>query len=375
MRVSRQQALAFRVAAQGLAERGEGDPLAALRMWAVQDSPPGTAAAALLARSHAEIPAGLEEHDDVVAMYNARTATALVPAADVAAYATAFLPADDAGRKAIVGPALRGRREGFAEPVASAVAAVAGALDGRVLSRDELHEELRARLPLDLLPWCPGCGSHHMRRGLLVMASLHGKLCIAGRAGRQPAFARTDQHVAWDPPARETAGAELVRRYLRGYGPSTPAMFAAWAGLAPKHARELWALVADELAEVEIEPPGGGRAWLLEADRDRLSDPPPARGVRLLASGDPLLLARDRELLITDEPARKRVWKAIGGAGVVLVDGEAAALWQARKRGKRLEVTVEAIAAAPKPPLEELQAEADRLARQRGCVEATITSG
>ena len=130
-----------------------------------------------------------------------------------------LLPGDEAGLKAILGSALPEHSEGFAEPVALAVEAVSDALDGVSLSRDDLHEALRQRLPDALLPWCPGCKSHHARRGLLVLAGLHGRLCIAGRAGRQPVFARTDQLVGWDAPERSGAGAELVRRYHRTLRP------------------------------------------------------------------------------------------------------------------------------------------------------------
>lgn len=334
-------ALAYRLAAQGLAERGGG----ALRSWAVQDSPPGAAATALLARGEA-----LGEH---VALYNARTATALVPIDEAAAYGTALLPDDDAGLRAIAGPALPEFSEGFAEPVALGVAAVEDALDGVTLSRDDLHEALRRRLPPELLPWCPGCQSHHARRGLLVMASLHGRLCIAGRAGRQPAFARTDQLHGWSPPPG--ARAELVRRYLHGYGPSNPKHFADWAGIAPSHARSLF-------ARVETETVAGGD--LLPADRGLYEDPPAAPGIRLLGSGDPLLLGRDRESLLPDPALRKKVWAAINGAGVVLQDGEPVALWRARKQGSKLALDVDAFA-----PLDRaaLRAEAEALLPLRGC--------
>jgi hypothetical protein len=336
--------LAFRLAGQGLATR-DAD---ALRSWAVQDSPPGAAATALLARGD-----DLSRHA-VVALYNPRTATAIVPADEAAAYGTALLPGDDDGDlRAIVGPALPDLGEGFAEPVKLAVAAVADALDGVTLSRDDLHEALRRRLPLELLPWCPGCQSHHARRGLLVMASLHGRLCIAGRAGRQPAFARTDQLHGWDPPA--DAGEELVRRYLTGYGPSTPKHFAEWAGIAPSHARRLWTQV--ETTDVE----GGA---ILPRDRARYEDPPPAPGIRLLGSGDPLLLGRDRESLLPDPALRKQVWSALGGAGVVLQDGEPVALWRARKQGRKLALSVDAFA-----PVDDaaVRAEAERLLPLRGC--------
>jgi hypothetical protein len=247
-----------------------------------------------------------------------------------------------------------------------AVAAIAEALDGVVLSRDDLHEELRRRLPAELLPWCPGCKSHHARRGLLVMASLRGRLCIAGRAGRQPAFARTDQWIGWDAPDRAEAGAGLVRRYLSAYGPSIPAHLAAWAGIAPAPARSLWGLIAGELAEVRVE---GGRAWLLAEDLPRLADPPPAPGVRLLGPGDPLLLGRDREPLLPDPDLRARVWRAIGGAGLVLADGVPVALWSARKVGRVLRATVEPIAPLPAGAV---AAAFDRLAPHRGCDSAAL---
>jgi hypothetical protein len=370
MDVEADRVRAFRLAGQGLAAPG-ADPAAALRGWGVQDSPPGAAVAAVLARAE-PVPPGwldtsLDDERSAVALYNARTATAVVPAAEAAAYATSMLPPDDAGLRAIVGQAVPGRTEGFAEPVRLAVDAVADALDGAVLSRDDLHDALRRRLPAELLPWCAGCRSHHARRGLLVMASLRGRLCLAGRAGRQPAFARTDQHIAWDPPAREQAGAELVRRYLTALGPSTSTHFAQWAGLGSAHARGLWGMLRDELAEVRVD--GRTRAWLLERDLPRLRDPPPAQGVRMLGPGDPLLLGRDREPLVTDPGLRKRVWTMIGGAGLVLSDGRPVALWRGRKQGRRLAVTVEAFAPLPR---DAVQAEAERLAPHRGCATVAV---
>jgi Winged helix DNA-binding domain len=368
--------LAFRVAGHGLAAPRGRSSLGVLGSWAVQDSPPGAATAAVLARygeplAPGWLDAAIHEDRTAVALYNPRTATAVVPAAEAPAFGTALLPPDDAALKAIVASAVPERSEGFAEPVALAVAAIADALDGTVLSRDDLHEALRARLPAELLPWCEGCQSHHARRGLLVMAALHGRLCVAGRAGRQPAFARTDQWAAWKAPPAAGAGAELVRRYLAAYGPSSPGELAQWAGLGTAHARSLWALVADELVEVAVEG-RAGRAWVPAADLDRLADPPPASGVRLLAPGDPLLLGRDREALLPDERARRAVWKPIGGAGVVLSGGRPAALWRARKQGRRLAVTVEAFGAVSR---EAVAAEAERLAPHRGCTSVALEWG
>lgn len=296
---------------------GAVEAMDVLRSWAVQDSPPGAAVAALVART--DMPVGwlekaLYEDRTVVAMYNPRTATAIVPADEAAAFGSAFLPPEPA------------------ESDALAVEAVGDALDGRTLSRDELHEALRQRLPEEMLPWCEGCQSHHARREVLVVAGLHGKLCLAGKAGRQPAFARTDQLVGWDPPERN----ELVSRYKRQYGTSNPTHFAEWAGIGKPHAKALW---SDEPAVGE------------QLD-----------GLRVIAPGDPLLQTRDRERLIPDPAWRKRVWSAIPNTGVVLEDGAPIALWKARKRGRTLEVTLTGDA-----PLEAFR----RLAEHRGCTGVT----
>ena len=74
--------------------------------------------------------------------------------------------------------------------------------------------------------------------------------------------------------------------------------------------------------------------------------------MRLLAPGDPVLLGRDREALLHDPALRKKVWAAIGGAGIVLSDGAPVALWRARKQGKRLELTVDAFGKLPQRALQ-----------------------
>jgi Winged helix DNA-binding domain len=382
MTVSPSQVIAFRLAAQGLgAERGL-TPLDALGAgWAFQDSPPGAVAAGLSARCEALdagwLDAALHDERSVVALYNPRTATAIVPAADVATVTAGLLPPDAESLRFVLARAIPPRGEGIEpqEALAGALPAFEEALDGVQLSRDDLHAALRERLPSDLLPWCDGCGSHHARRGLLVVAGLHGRLCIAGRAGRQPLFARSDQWIgpqaAPEAVDRDAAAAEVVRRHLRWYGPTTPELFAQWAGITPAQGARAWALVAGELAAVALE--GGGSAWLLADDLPALEQAAPPSGLRLLPAGDPLLLARDRELLVADPAARRRMWAAINGPGVVLRDGAPGALWRGRKRGRRLAVEVTPLdGALPRAALTALEREAQRIAPHRGCASAAV---
>ena len=345
------QILAYRVAAQGLAARDRTLKQVAAS-FGLQDSPPGAALTAVNARSEdaAALGAALESRD-LVALPNPRTAVAVLPAEDVATYITALQPPDERALETVLLRAAPGDFEAARE---HAVTAVGAALDGRVLSRDALHEELRGRLPDELLPWCEGCQSHHARRGLLTVAALAGRLCYAGEEGRQRTFARTDQWTALEPGDPREAQAELVRRYLRHLGPSNHKDLAAWAGIAPSHAKALIATVADELVEVD-----GG---LLHADDvAELERPPAARGVRLLGPGDPLLGARDKERLIPDKDLRKRIWRPIGSPGVVLADGRPAGLWRARKQGRRLTVETEWFGDAV-----DVREEAERIASLRG---------
>lgn len=342
-----ERVLAFRLHQQGLNER-DRTPVEVAASFTLQDSPPGAALTALNARGDdaARLPDLLEQRE-LVALPNPRTAVAILPAADVAAYLDALRPPDERALKAV----LNSAPGGYEAAREHAVTAIGAALDGRILSRDALHEELRGRLPEELLPWCPSCQSHHARRGLLSVAALDGRLCIAGREGRQNTFARTDQWIELEP-GRKT---ELARRYLRHLGPSTHTDFAAWAGIAPLHAKALLEEVDDELAQV-------GRAYLLAEDEAAFESPPPPRGTRLLGPGDPLLTARDRDVL-ADDALRKRIWRPVGSPGVVLHDGRVAGLWRARKQGRKLSIEAEWLG----EPVD-LREEGERLAALRGAV-------
>lgn len=370
LKATPKQILARRLAAQSVVHRPRG-AAAALDGWALQDSPPGAAATAVLARSTAVVsPTWLDDaiaDRSVIALYNARTATSVVPAAGAAGFGTALLPTDPAGLKAVLGNAVPKATDDLEATAQLAVDAVGDALDGRELSRDDLHQSLRERLPDELLPWCEGCRSHHARRGLLVVASLSGRLCVSGRAGRQPVFARTDQWATWKPAAPATARAQLVRRYLHWFGPTTVEHLAAWAGLAKPHAASLWATTQSDLVAVDA---SGTTAWLHADDEAALRDADPAAvaGVRLIGPGDPLLQAKDRAVLVDDPAVQKRLWTAIPTTGLVLDGTTAVATWKAKKAGKRLAVTATALGRR-KPDLAD---EAERLAETRGCTSASV---
>jgi hypothetical protein len=173
--------------------------------------------------------------------------------------------------------------------------------------------------------------------------------------------------------ADDEARRELLRRYLRCYGPSTVQHFAEWAGVARPVADLAWRLLEPEIVECRF---GGRSAWLLATDLPALDSPPTPIGTQLLPPNDAWLATRDRATLVADTPARRQIWRAAGAPGVVLIEGEARATWRARARNRALMVDVTPLPG--RPPLsasarELVAAEAGPISPARGCVSTEVT--
>ena len=352
LEVDREQALAFRVAGHHLHERT--DPLTAVAACGLQEFPPGWGAVALHARAEGEL-----DPARVVTVNAMRGAPYVVPAVDVSVFTVALVP-DDAELRALIGTATAREVQEAGLTVREALDRVASAaregLASGPLDRDEFHQALRERLPDSLLPWCRGCQSHHVRPGLWRAL---GPLGVT----RMPA--RATYGLA-EPPTMDPdrARAELVRRFLRCYGPATHSQLAAWGQTAPAHAKALFGAVAGELEPVRVD---GRRGVILAEDRPRLESPPPARGVRLLGGHDPYVAQPDREALTPDPALRKRLFPPVGRPGIVLANGVLAGLWRGRKRKDVLEVEVDWLG----EPVD-VAAEAEAVARLRECREARV---
>jgi hypothetical protein len=143
---------------------------------------------------------------------------------------------------------------------------------------------------------------------------------VLGKGGA-PAYVHAE---AWHgQPVAPADPRDLVRRYLRAFGPASAADLTTWSGL--RGTRELLAAMGDELATYRTE---GGRlvhdlAGLPLADGD---EPAP---VRLLGTYDNLWLSHDDRGRVTDLDKRRRWMGRNGGtANVVLVDGRLEGLWR-----------------------------------------------
>ena len=357
--VTAAQALAFRVAGQHLHRRT--DARTAIAACGLQEFPPGQSRIALHARA-GDVPDGDPVWDEVVTVNAMRGSPYVVLRDDVRVFTSALVPDDD-GLRAFVGTAVAKELQGEGFEVRDALHRVADAaragLAGGPLGRDAFHQALRERLPDALLPWCRGCESHHVRPGLWRALGPLGVTEMPEKAVWSTAAEPGPDAIGPDEARRE-----LVRRFLRAYGPGTHSQLASWAQTAPAHAKALFAAVDDELEPVRLD---GAKRWILAADLDRLQDPPEATGVRLLHGHDPYVAQPDRATLVSDDAVRKALFPAVGRPGVVLADGHLAGLWRARKKGRTLAIDVEWTG-----PRVDLVDEPDAIASLRGCERAAV---
>jgi hypothetical protein len=236
--------------------------------------------------------------------------------------------------------------------------AIAGALDGRCLTRAELADEVAVRLGRRHEQLLSAWGE------LLFPSALLGALCFGPPRGANVTFVRADQWIGrWVEVDPAEARREVLRRYLRAYGPAKAADFQRWSGFGGEASRALFAELADELAEVRVE---GTRAWLLAGDeRDFDRD---ARAIRLLPRYDAYVIGfRPREALvpvavnerIKQDPKGK--FENVTGVSPLVVDGVVTGLWRRNRSDQGVRIEVENVLPLRKGRRRELEAAIERV--------------
>jgi hypothetical protein len=203
-------------------------------------------------------------------------------------------------------------------------------------------------------------------RDLLHLAAARGVVCSGPGRGPEPTYVRADAWIPrWRDVSREEAERELLRRYLRAFGPAMPADFAAWTGIPLSGVRRIWAQEEADIVPVSVE---GWSAAVRREDLGRLkravSAPPP---VRLLPYFDSFLLGhRAREHLVAARH-HKTVYRTQGWiAPVVLAGGRVVGVWAHAWEGDRLRVRVTKFAAVSRRIKAGIREEANHLGRFLG---------
>jgi hypothetical protein len=242
--------------------------------------------------------------------------------------------------------------------------AVAQALDGRLLTREELaarvgkltgSEELADKL-------------RESWGALLKPAAALGRICFAPNQGQQVRFTRPDTWLGgWADHDPEEAMAEVTRRFLAASGPVTREDFARWWGIpSPARGARLLEALGEQVARVEVE---GTAAHVLAADLPGLAEAGGSRAVRLLPAFDQYVVTATLQAEhLMPGPFKARVYRPQGWLSpVLLVGGRMDGTWRQEAKGRRLLVTIEPFTGPPPAwARRAAEAEAERLAALTG---------
>lgn len=173
---------------------------------------------------------------------------------------------------------------------------------------------------------------------------------------RADLFADAHRWIGPDPQMAEgEARVELVRAYLRAFGPASPADIASWAGL--KLGQIKAAIARLELRRFRREDD----TELVDLPRLALPDPETPAPPRFLPTWDATLLVHARRTQILPEEHRPKVFsiKTPQSVPTFLIDGRVAGTW----RWEKDRVRIKPFGQLAKADRAAVEAEAERLAR------------
>ncbi len=206
----------------------------------------------------------------------------------------------------------------FAERVAGQVRAFCG---DRAVTRTELFEWLERERAADMDGQPPWMSWYAIRVRAHVV---HSPSSAMWRSPNSPTFEALPHVVLPDPmPAR----VELIRRYLRAFGPATRADIADWTGLRVRD----FAPALERLEPLRRFRNEAGRE-LLDVRRAPLPSADTPAPVRFLPKWDSVLLAHaDRTRVLPEEYRQAMIATNGDVAQSFLVDGMVAGMWSVAK--------------------------------------------
>jgi hypothetical protein len=369
--VDRERVMAYRIAVQGLAGRSDDRPadLPVLDLG-VQEYTPDSTRVALAARTGADL-----EDDRLVTVWAARGAPHLHRRDDLPGLVEQLWPVgdDDAAAR------IKSGQIPHAAPLGVRAFTVTAEAFREVLTgptpRGEASTEVSRRVPAELTYECRSCGARHIAGNVWQHAGLAGGVEVLSR-GRDAMLGPLPDAPAI--PAANRGVTRLIETYLRFLGPAGPGEVARYLGTTTAVIKAVWP--SEGLTEVRVE---GRRAWLPSGLPSAAGSPssgarllesvPAPRGVRWLPPMDPLLQARDRDLLVPGKEHQKAVWRILGNPGALLVDGEIVGVWRARMAGrKQVGLTVTTFGKLTGAQITRVEEEASQVARARGATEARV---
>ncbi len=305
----------------------------------------------------ADIDKALWDDKKLAKLWTLRQTVHLVPSADLPMFVAAFESQVDNLKYWFKQHNLSPKQ------IASMLDKTMDALSDGPLTRKELVDRLEAGKGSLEEKWIrDGWG------GIMKVAVMCGDALFGPQKGQEITYVRMDR---WIPgfkkmPAAE-AIAELIRRYLATYGPSTLTDFSYWSGIKASHAKDGFEIIRDEVEEVNFD---GKPAFIFKKDSARFKNGLPVKPVvKLLPNFETYLLGyRDKSQLVSNEHYKKVYRKAGWISAVILINGRASGTWGCERKGKRVELKLEPFEKFPPEVKHKIDDEAKWMARFRwGC--------
>jgi hypothetical protein len=348
----------FRLGRHHLLDESPADAVTICRdICGVQAQVMSSAFLQLWARNHAltrsQIEAALWQNRTLVKTSLMRQTLHLVPADEFLLYIAAVKSSRMAGGLRIMA------KFGIVREEADALTAlIMDSLSSGPLGRPAITAAVRPKVSKRVRSWMEKVFS------IVRLPVFEGLICYGRGESKEVSFIRVD---SWLPnlkskPFSETeAQCALFRKYLRAYGPATPADFSHWSGIPMQQVRPLRALLESELQEI----PGEKKSsLLLREDIAALNGKSETQAcIRLLPSFDTYLLAHRAKDHLLSTKHYKRVYRNQGWISpVVLIDGTVAGVWSHKLESERLLVEIELFGRLSQTMRAAIKREAERLA-------------
>jgi hypothetical protein len=355
------QALAWRMARQYLTRRLPPDRLMEVvsNLGGLHAQLTSCAELTLWARVEGLLPGRVSEllwqERQLVKTWAMRGTLHLLPSAEYWDYQAVFAANDNYLKPAWL------RYFGFTlDEIKQVIAGVGQALDGQVLTRQELAGAVGR------VTGSPALGEklNDSWGSVLKPASYQGQLCFGSSQGQNVRFARPDRWLKMPRPAtveKVKPFLDMARRFLAANAPATTEDYARWRGITPAQAKTQLKDMGEETCQVELD---GERYWLLAKDLPQVQATEPPGIARLIPAFDQYIIGATLQVdKLTPGPFKKRIYRPQGWiSAVLLVDGRMEGTWKYEQKGKRLLVKIAPFREQPGWVKPQVEAEAARLA-------------
>lgn len=196
-------------------------------------------------------------------------------------------------------------------------------------------------------------------RAIQSTAGMRGALCFGPNRGRNVTFTNPRRWLPdFRPMDEQNALAELVQRFLYAYGPATPQQFAQWFAVPRTWAADLFASLSNKIEQVSLE---GSPAWVAAGDTDMTASP--IQSALLLPYFDAYTIAGfPRELLFPGKAGERALNRGqAGNYPVLLINGIVSGVWQMRRSGRKIDITVEALDGLTREKCKTLDEQVERI--------------